>query len=248
LRDTDRFRSSRWLDPKQAMLILGIGVAILAILMARAFVSTYSKSFERITVPHALNRTQRFAARALEQAGILDTLTSIARGMTAAQAESLAFQITPQGVGRLDSAALIERSELVLQMLEHDSAQCDAKGTGAPPDTSVGTGIEGLDSASLEKWTQISAEAASAQLRNDSALAEATPKDQLQFGNDLLSQLGDKDFAEWSRIMGDPKKATAAEQCWAQRSMYRAILAMPRGEQLRDLRTMVEMEADARRP
>ncbi len=248
MRDTDRFRSSRWLGVRHLLLALGVVVAILMVIMARSFVSTYSRSFERVAVPRAMSRTQRFASRALAQAGILDTLSSIANGMTAAQAESLGAQLTPQGVAQLDSAALVQRSELVLQMLEHDSAQCDAKGAGAPPDSGVPTGIEGLDSASLEKWTQISAQAASAQLRNDSALAAASPKDQLQLGNDLLSQLGDKDFTEWSRIMNDPKKATPAEQCWAQRAMYRAILAMPRGEQLRDLRTMVEMEADARRP
>ena len=230
------------------MLAFGIVVAILAVIMARAFVATYSKSFEHVAVAQPLNRTQRFAARALQQAGILDTLTSIARGLTVAQAESLAYQLTPQGVGQLDSAALIERSELVLKMLEQDSAHCDTKGAGAPSDAGVAAGIEGLDSASLEKWTQISAAAASAQLRNDSALSAASPKDQLQLGNDLLSQLGDKDFSRWSTIMNDPRAATAEDQCWAQRAMYRAILAMPRGEQLRDLRTLTEMEADARKP
>jgi hypothetical protein len=131
-------------------------------------------------------------------------------------------------------------------MLDKDSAQCDAKASGAPGDVALGTGIEGLDSASLEKWTQLSAEAEGAQLRGASQAVQVSPKDQLQLGNDLLAQLGDSAFGKWSKIVGDTKNSSSAEKCWAQRAMYRAITSLPSGEQARDLRTISALEAEAR--
>ncbi len=71
-----------------------------------------------------------------------------------------------------------------------------------------------------------------------------TNKDQLQLGNDLMEVLGDSAFGKWSKIVGDQKNASAAEKCWAERAMYRAVMSMPVAEQSRDLRTISALEAE----
>jgi len=148
---------------------------------------------------------------------------------------SAGFQLTGNGIKRLDDHALERRASILVAVLDRmGEADCARTVRGDAADLRqasdrVMAAMEQLEPATITEWFDLSYQAAVAQLRGvpepplpQPAVAEAMRA--------LLATLPEPDARRLSGSLGHMAGTSDADACWAGRTLYRAALALPGAE------------------
>ena len=148
------------------------------------------------------------------------------------QGYSAGFQLTRNGMKRLDDRALERRASILAAVLdrlgEADCARAVRGDAGDLRQTSdrVMAALELLDPATINEWFELSYQAAVAELRR----VPEPPLDQPAVSEAmraLLATLPEPDARRLGGSLGTMARSSDADACWAGRTLYRAALALP---------------------
>lgn len=142
---------------------------------------------------------------------------------------------TRSGLNRLSDEQLVQRMELLSRMVERaEATDCAAVGRGDLPQESLGRLVNGMDDASLQRFSDIVASALAAELRQSPEPRTSAEEDVTQAFVEINSGIGSAQAQRLADNLQDLGALTDEEACWTTRTLYRQGSAL----QDRDRRTL----------
>lgn len=222
---------------------LGLGALLVAALVLRVWgdpVERIASVFRRAADPNPYPPSSRLHApfqTYLERLQALPEYQDYVRGVKSSQEGfSAGFQLTRNGMKRLDDGALVKRAAILAAVLDRMSeADCARTVRGDAADVRqaserVMAALEQLDPAAITDWFELSYQAAVAQLRGapEPPLAQLAVADAMRA---LLATLPEPDARRLAGSLGNMARSSDADACWAGRTLYRGTLALPKDHQ-----------------
>jgi len=151
-------------------------------------------------------------------------------GMSQTEANALASRLSSEGLLRLSDEQLIVQAHLLSEAISlADEETCAAQLLGPTPEQAQQL-LAKLSDASLREWSEISAEAFGASLRDAPRRPPSQAEIQEAFRR-ILASLPEAETKRLAAALGNPTTLDSADACWSVRVIYQSFVSLPTGQQ-----------------
>ena len=182
---------------------------------------------------------ERMAAR-LED---LPEMRALARRMTnRTQAQSMSRELTVKGMHRLNDARLLERVEILGQVVELADAETCASMLTRVPSPGLEAALRQLDTAEINRFFEITYDAIVAELRRQPAPPSPSEDEVVAAWQAMFRLMRSEEMELIVGVFKDPAQAPAEQACQAARSVYLYLPRLAESHRSVLARAMVSIE------